>query len=754
MRTERNDPVKARCRFWRLQHGFVSLAAVLLVLAVWPFRLAGHGLDAAKPTREQLAQVGPPLTNSLDFAEQLQTHWRNRCDAEQLATLDQIRQLLDRIRVIRRGHLAGYGTDEGEFFRWQLETNLVGLVGSIADAVTIDFRPGAARMATPPLDLNQQFNLILLKVLTGNGSVGFEVHEMDVVGERSPENYTVKVRPNAVTYVLLKLRQVPSDRTILHLQFQTDGETTSSRIHTLEWKTSPLGQLALEVLDEDGLSAPVLLRLTSGEGQRLFEPPNAVDLTPLMNEVTGLPIYGPGRGYPVFIPGPFRGRYWLVTGPFDMALPPGPWEVHILRGLETIPIHDTFRVQAGEWTRKTYHLKRWTNMAAQGWFSGDDHVHSRLMSSDDAHKLLAFARAGDIHISNILEMGNEMRTWYAQRGFGPEFRVQDGDYWLVPGQEDPRSMLGHAIGLNLTAKVRDLDHYYLNDWIAAKIHRQGGLYGHTHVGNSEVKTLFTERQMALFTPMGIVDFNSILQNKLGVDLYYDFLNLGFKMTASSGSDTPYGGTVGAVRVYAFCGTNQPFSPDAWFDALKQGHTFVTTGPMLDLQIDDAIPGDEIALTNDRPMRVRLRAWGREGAGAPTKLQLIQFGRPVREVVATDDRQGSLEFETMLNPQKSCWLAAYARGQDGSEAHSTPIYLVKAGERFWDTTQAAELVQKQLAVLAATEHAVEESEKFMQAASRPDEYWHRWPAQQAKQIRERIEDARRTYRGLLEELPAK
>ena len=182
------------------------------------------------------------------------------------------------------------------------------------------------------------------------------------------------------------------------------------------------------------------------------------------------------------------------------------------------------------------------------------------MSSDDADKLVAFTRAADIHVSNVLEMGNEMRTWYAQRGYGPQFRVRDGIDWLVPGLEAPRSQLGHAIGLNLRAKVRDLDHYYLNDWIAAEIHRQGGLYGHTHVGNSEVKSLFTEREMALFTPMNPVDFNSIRQTKLGLDLFYDFLNRGFKMTASAGSDTPYGGTVGSVRLYAYCGKGK-FTPE-------------------------------------------------------------------------------------------------------------------------------------------------------------------------------------------------
>ena len=61
--------------------------------------------------------------------------------------------------------------------------------------------------------------------------------------------------------------------------------------------------------------------------------------------------------------------------------------------------------------------------------------------------------------------------------------------------------------------------------------------------------------------------NSIIQTRLGPDYFYDFLNLGFKMTASSGEDMPYTGVLSASRLYAFCGTNQPFNPDLWFDAV-------------------------------------------------------------------------------------------------------------------------------------------------------------------------------------------
>jgi hypothetical protein len=383
-------------------------------------------------------------------------------------------------------------------------------------------------------------------------------------------------------------------------------------------------------------------------------------------------------------------------------------------------------------------------MPARGWFSGDDHTHARLMSSEDGDKLVAITRAADIHVCNVLEMGDWMRSYYPQRGFGKEFRVRQGDYWVVPGQEDPRSLLGHAIGLNLSARVRDLHRYLLNDWWAEEIHQQGGLYGHTHVG---AKACLVERELALYTPMGFTDFNSVQQTRLGTEYFFDFLNLGFKMTASSGEDMPYTGVLSASRMYAFCGTNQPFTPDLWFDAINRGNTFVTTGPMLDLHVEDAMPGDEITVTNNRPLRVTARAWGLAGNSAPVKLRLVRLGVTEMEITATNPSQSELTLETTLDSGHGFWLAAYAQGRDGSEALTTPVYVTRAGFRFWNVEKAPQLIERQLGVLAEIDQALTESERVVKQGHAPLDYWTRWNAEQAGEVRQRMERTRKIYHEL-------
>jgi len=107
-------------------------------------------------------------------------------------------------------------------------------------------------------------------------------------------------------------------------------------------------------------------------------------------------------------------------------------------------------------------------------------------------------------------------------------------------------------------------------------------------------------------PRGKVDFGEILQfGVLGTDLYYEFLNLGYPLTASAGSDLPWGGSIGEVRVFAYLGEKK-FSADNWFQAFGNGHTFVSSGPMLELDVEGALPGDTLKLNKDRAVKVQAR----------------------------------------------------------------------------------------------------------------------------------------------------
>ena len=83
---------------------------------------------------------------------------------------------------------------------------------------------------------------------------------------------------------------------------------------------------------------------------------------------------------------------------------------------------------------------------------------------------------------------------------------------------------------------------------------------------------------------GKVDFLDIMEAAdLGTEHFYDFLNMGVELTAMAESDFPPA-SVGEERTFAYTGPGK-FNPDNWYGALKQGHTFVTNGPMLMLTVN-------------------------------------------------------------------------------------------------------------------------------------------------------------------------
>jgi hypothetical protein len=385
-------------------------------------------------------------------------------------------------------------------------------------------------------------------------------------------------------------------------------------------------------------------------------------------------------------------------------------------------------------------LKRWVDMPRMGWYSGDDHVHYPRMKPEQSEFLLTWARAEDVHVANILRMGDQKQVYFEQAAYGKASHFERGNYVLTTGQEDPRTSIadqGHVIALNITAPIRDVSRYHQFDTMFDEAHKQGALTGYAHIAwasdfytRNGAPTLFPSWDTNINVARGKVDFLEILQFRhLGLEDFYDFLNLGFKLTASAGSDLPWGSSIGESRTYAYTGSQ--FSADAWFSALKQGHTFVTNGPMLMLAAGTAIPGDEISFHGLRRISIRARAWAPPEIGRPKLLEVIADGKVIRA--------GTTDLNFRLLVSHSQWIVARVTCDNGAVAHTSPIYLLANGQSFRDTNQLSALVNKRLERLAFIE-------KRLESAALAKEYG---PEEEA--LRRNIAEARLVYDGLLREI---
>lgn len=594
--------------------------------------------------------------------------------------------------------------------------------------------------ATTPPAFPGDAGVMLFRVDAGDGPQRCARVDFDFSKVSHP-HLQVKVKPGCVTWVLLNFTHVPLLKTQAELEFAVEDSEKKTLLPLTITSQAP-GTLRISVLSEaTGKPVPAMVRIVRKSDQHFVEPPNAVDFGPLFDS-QGMATARRNSN----LPGKLAGSCWCVPGPFDATVSPGEYEVVVHLGIEHLPVFDTVAIASCETVERTYRLRRWENMTKRGWYSGDDHVHCQILSDSDAKRLMTWIKAEDVHVANVVKMGDIYRTWFEQRGFGPKYRVQDGTYVLSPGQECPRTHdeLGHTLHMNIKDMIRDTGQYYLYDTVFDEVQRQGGLSGYAHV-NSGI--FYVHRDMTLNIPKGKVDFVELLQfAALGTDIYYDFLNLGYKVTASAGSDVPWGGTVGEVRAYAYLGKKK-FTVDRWFDAVGKGRTFVTNGVMLELTVDKALPGDEMEIDGERELKVHAKAWDSGEYATPTALELVVLGDTFKREQSADPNKTELSIDCTIPSGNGFWIAARAEGSDGSRAHTTPIYVVRKGLRFWKYDAVDDLIAKRMASLAEIETIVAEAVDKDKRGELEGKRVKKLLAEQGPALLERVAAARAIYEDL-------
>jgi hypothetical protein len=451
-------------------------------------------------------------------------------------------------------------------------------------------------------------------------------------------------------------------------------------------------------------------------------------------------LYGERSGYPFWA----EPAAYFVSQPFSIRLPAGRWRLAVARGIEYLPVFEEFAIKPGEVRARKIDLRRWEHMAARGWYAGDDHVHFPRTEPWHDEFLLTWAQAEEVYVSSTMQQRTLKSLTFSQ-GEPEGYRVQRGDYVLQSGQEDPSTgiqELGHTLALNIKKPVYDLSRFHLYDVMFDGVRAQGGATGYAHIAwapewyRRNTKNRYATWDSTLNVIQGKVDFFEVLQFRLlGLEDYYDFLNMGIKLTASAGSDMPWASTLGESRVYVF--TGRPFTADAWFRAFRQGRTFVTNGPMLLLTANGAGPGEEVNVKGNAPVRIRARAWAPPTIGSPKTLEVISQGTVIRSASSSNPANQQLQLEFDLPVRQSQWLAARVTTHNEGLAHTSPVYVLAGGERFWDRERLPMLVAKRLEIL-----------DFGQERLKDVKYTAMFAPGEVDALGQRIEAARKRYQELL------
>jgi putative membrane-bound dehydrogenase-like protein len=145
------------------------------------------------------------------------------------------------------------------------------------------------------------------------------------------------------------------------------------------------------------------------------------------------------------------------------------------------------------------------------------------------------------------------------------------------------------------------------------------------------------------------------------------------------SDFPACRTLGDCRTYVEHPGTRPPTPAEWLRGAVEGRSFVTTGPLLLLEVDGRRPGDVIDKKASGPFDLAFRVRVRCEVTPVSNLELVVNGLVAKRLdVPAERRQGSwVEVTDTVTTAGPCWVAARAYsntpgGQPDAEAHTNPV----------------------------------------------------------------------------------
>ena len=448
-----------------------------------------------------------------------------------------------------------------------------------------------------------------------------------------------------------------------------------------EPRWSPDGEWIVYVSNQRGGSELRLLKTFGGEERavrirrRVHLQPRGTLRVSVVDSGTGQPTparimlrasdgkaYAPDGAYQRVAARALHLDFFHTSGEFSVSVPAGDVSVLAMKGLEREPVQSTVAVQAGKVAFLRLTLRQFTDLGAQGWFSGSDHVHmnygGNLRNTPENLVFMAAAEDLDLVGEKIANKDNRIFDHQHYRGPVDESRSSPGRI-LSWGQEYRPPFYGHINLINLTSHLLSpyttgyegtaIESLYpSNTDIFRMAREQGALGGYVHPYSSEPSEVGYggARGFPVDLALGTVTYLEVMtsawQAHNTARVWHRALNCGFRVTASGGEDsitdlhrTP---ALGAARMYAHVGRNLTWG--GWVDAIRHGRTFITNGPLVQLSVDGQIAGGQVRLPPEGGT-VEVSAT-MESAFAVDRLELVRNGQVVEQVPLEDGgRSGSL-----------------------------------------------------------------------------------------------------------------
>ena len=305
---------------------------------------------------------------------------------------------------------------------------------------------------------------------------------------------------------------------------------------------------------------------------------------------------------------PFWRHHFVCDGRVTLDLAPGQYRYKVERGPEYETANDVVTLAADGDHTENISLHRLTELRQRGWYSADLHVHR---PTEEIEQLM---KAEDLDFAPVITWWNNRNRW-SQRPIPKELLKKfDGHrlYHVMAGEDEREGgallYFGMTSPLDITQASREVPsplrfvaqarkknpHVWIDIekpfWWDVPVWLASGQVQSIGIANNHM----CWAEMLPSEAWGKPRDRQRLPDPLGngywtQEIYYHILNSGLRIPPSAGSASGVlPNPVGYNRVYVHL--VQPFTHDAWWESLRNGHCFVTNGPLLLCQANGRLPG--------------------------------------------------------------------------------------------------------------------------------------------------------------------
>jgi sugar phosphate isomerase/epimerase len=388
--------------------------------------------------------------------------------------------------------------------------------------------------------------------------------------------------------------------------------------------------------------------------------------------------------------------HFCCDGTATLNLPAGKYRYVVEKGPEYNRCKGSFEINNGGLTEVTQKIHRIADMASEGFWSGELHVHRPVKDM----KLLM--QAEDIHVAPVLTWWNRSNIWNGSNL--PDNRIIkfDGQCFcdLLGGEDERRG--GAFMYFNMQrpiditkaepeypcplhfieqAKVQpnvwiDIEKPFWWDVPVALAYGYGDSIGllNNHCQRSEMMD-----NEAWGKPRPKDDFPSPLGNGFWSQyIYYQILNSGIRIAPSAGSASGVlHNPVGYNRVYVYTGSDH-LDYDQWWENLRKGKCFVTNGPLIVADVSGQKPGHVFTADEGESVWLHVGLSLFKSNDPIDRIEIIKNGSVERAIPYTELRDNK-ELGTILFSRSGWFLIRVIADMPNTfRFASTAPYYVEIG----------------------------------------------------------------------------